>query len=56
MRNFEKLTISGFIDKYHNMQDFVNITRIYPVLYIEPYSVLSDKCYYDDLPLYGKLL
>ena len=54
MRNFEKLTISGFIDKYHNMQDFVNITRIYPVLYIEPYSVLSDVIMM--IYLYGKLL
>ena len=52
MGNFEKLIISSFTDKYHNMQEFVNITRIYPVLYIESYSVL----YYDDLPLYGKLL
>ena len=56
MGNFEKVTISSFIDKYHNMHNFVNITRIYPALYIEPCSVLSDKCYYDDLPLYGKLL
>ena len=53
MGNFEKLTISSFTDIYHNMQ-FVNITRIYPVLYIKPYNVLSNY-YYDDLPLYGKL-
>ena len=55
MGNFEKLTISNFNDKYHNMHDFVNITRIYLVLHIEPYSVLS-KHNYDDLPFYGKLL
>ena len=45
MGNFEKVTISSFIDKYHNMQDFVNITRIYPVIHIESCSVLNDKCY-----------
>ena len=55
MCNFEKLTILSFTDKYYNMQDFVNITRIYLVLHIEPYRVLS-KHNYDDLPLYGKLL
>ena len=45
MGNFEKLTMSSFTDKYHNMQDFVNITRIYPVLHIESCSVLSKYNY-----------
>ena len=55
MGNFEKVTISSFIDIYKNTQDFVKITRIYPVLHIESYSVLS-KYYYDHLSLPRKLL